>query len=408
MLAATVGWWRLTLLAVFFVGLNLRPSIISVPPLLPSIQPDLDLSASLAGLLSSLPVFLLGVSALMVVRLTRRVSPARAIVATMLVLATAIAVRSLAVVLGWGASALFIGTVPVGISIGVAQALILVVIKQLPPRNHAFASGLLSLAVCTGGALGAASAQPLAMMLGRWEWSLAVWAIPAALCAVFCSRLTFSTPVSAGHGSERSALSAVLTHPIAWALCLHMAFQSLLSHATATWLPSLLQERGVPVAEAGVMLSALMVAQLVTALGGAWFASRYRSQGGVVVVMYLLALAGIIVSCQLSGGWLWAGALLLGLGQGGTYSIGVFLIVLRSANSTVTAQLTGMTQIIGYGLAAPGPWLFGMLRDTTGSWGFVVPLFTCVTLAGMASAILAGRNRVIGVLDRPPSQGHGG
>ena len=45
---------------IVFVGVNLRSVILAIPPLLPLIQRDLHLSYTAAGLLTSLPLLLMG------------------------------------------------------------------------------------------------------------------------------------------------------------------------------------------------------------------------------------------------------------------------------------------------------------------------------------------------------------
>ncbi|HBL65277.1 MAG TPA: MFS transporter, partial [Achromobacter sp.] len=53
------------------VGLNLRPVLASVPPLLDRLQAAIALSDSAAGLLTALPVFVMGLGALSVAPLRR-------------------------------------------------------------------------------------------------------------------------------------------------------------------------------------------------------------------------------------------------------------------------------------------------------------------------------------------------
>ena len=56
---------RFGLLAgLFLAGLALRPQIVGVGPLIPEIQDDLDISHAVAGLLTTIPVFCMGLFAL--------------------------------------------------------------------------------------------------------------------------------------------------------------------------------------------------------------------------------------------------------------------------------------------------------------------------------------------------------
>src|SRR3546814_14113806 len=84
----------LTVVAIVFAGINLRPAIVSVSPLLQAVQLDLSLSSSTAGLLISLPVLLLGISSPFAFVLVRRLTTSRAIPFSLAVLALGILVRS--------------------------------------------------------------------------------------------------------------------------------------------------------------------------------------------------------------------------------------------------------------------------------------------------------------------------
>ena len=68
---------RLLAVAIFLVALNLRAALASLPPLVRTIQSDLDLSAAAAGLLTTLPVLCMGLFAPLAQRLARTGSAAR-------------------------------------------------------------------------------------------------------------------------------------------------------------------------------------------------------------------------------------------------------------------------------------------------------------------------------------------
>src|SRR4051812_37480152 len=89
--------------AVVLYALNLRTLIASLPPLLPAIRHDLGLSATVAGLLTTLPVVCFGAFAPVVPRLARRVSLERILVACAVATVAAAALR------GAGTSAALFG-----------------------------------------------------------------------------------------------------------------------------------------------------------------------------------------------------------------------------------------------------------------------------------------------------------
>ena len=91
--------------------------------------------------------------------------------------------------------------------------------------------------------------------------------------------------------------------------------------------------------------------------------------------------------------WLWA--LLLGLGQGGSFALALSLIVMRSGNAQVTAQLSAMAQGWGYVLAACGPLLVGLLRGMVGSYASSVWLVILLSLGMAIAGWGAGRHLLV-------------
>ena len=82
------------LLGMFLVGLNLRPALSSVAPVLGSIRDGLGLSAAAAGVLTTLPVLCLGLFAPLAPRLARRWGAERVILGALLALAVALLLRA--------------------------------------------------------------------------------------------------------------------------------------------------------------------------------------------------------------------------------------------------------------------------------------------------------------------------
>src|SRR4051794_38083585 len=103
--------------AVVLYALNLRTLIASLPPLLPAIRHDLGLSATVAGLLTTLPVVCFGAFAPVVPRLVRHVPLERILVVCAVLTAGTAALR------GAGDTAsLFAASVLAGIAVAAAQA----------------------------------------------------------------------------------------------------------------------------------------------------------------------------------------------------------------------------------------------------------------------------------------------
>ncbi|MDT4868114.1 CynX: cyanate transporter [compost metagenome] len=111
----------------------------------------------------------------------------------------------------------------------------------------------------------------------------------------------------------------------------------------------------------------------------------------------LMVLGGLFGCLYASLDGLWGWAILLGLGQGGSFSLALTLIVLRSRDSHVAANLSSMAQGFGYTLASLGPFAVGVVHDLTGGWNALGWIFGLVGLGAIIAGIGAGRALYVGV-----------
>ena len=120
-------------------------------------------------------------------------------------------------------------------------------------------------------------------------------------------------------------------------------------------------------------------------------AGRTSSQGKLVVLMvgcYAVGIGGLIVA-PVAGAWIWA--TLLGLGMGGGFGLAMALIVLRSGSPTVASQLSGMSQMVGYFIAACGPVGVGALHQATHGWTLPLSLLLVCCAVALVAGLGAGR-----------------
>src|SRR5690554_1601489 len=200
--------------------------------------------------------------------------------------------------------------------------------------------------------------------------------------------------IAAPHGGSMRQL---LDQPLAWQVMLLMGTQSSLAYVVFGWLPALLQVRGYSEAEAGWMMAASVMVQLISALGSPWLARFSRDQRPALLLVLGCIAAGLWLLLQADLRWRWLGIVLLGLGQGGSFSLTLTLIVLRTANSRLAGQLSGMVQGGGYTLAALGPLAVGVLLQFDVGLLSVTLMLLTVNAAAVCFALLAGRNRRLDV-----------
>ncbi|WP_232301047.1 MFS transporter [Caldimonas taiwanensis] len=381
--AASLG---LLIAGLVLVSLNLRPALSSVSPVLAWIQASLGLSATAAGLLTTLPVLCLGLFAPLAPRLAGRWGSERTVFVVLLVLAAGTALRAVL-----GAGGLFLGALLAGASIGIIGVLLPSLIKRDFPQHIGPMMGLYTMALCLGAALAAGATVPLMQAFGgSWRAALAAWAVLALIAAAL-----WWPQVRQPAGAAPAPPGAPLWGDrLAWAVTLYMGLQSALAYCVFGWLAPLLSARGVEPLHAGLVVSVSVLVQLLTAFTGPWLAMRWGTdQRPTLLLMLGLALAGWwgCVAGPLDGLWLWA--VLQGLGQGGQFSVALLLIVLRSPDAPTAARLSGMSQGVGYGLASLGPLALGFSHDLLGDWSAAGPLFTAITLGAAAAGWFAAQHR---------------
>ena len=370
---------------LFLVAINLRPALSGVAPLLAAIRATTGLSATGAGSLTTLPVLCFGAIAPLGPLLARRYSAERTILFGLLVLAASVVLRVF-----FGLPGLFAGTFLAGASIGVVMVLLPSIIKRDFSERAGIMTGLYTMGLCLGAALAAGVAVPIQQLAdGDWRASLAFWALPALLGAVAWG--VFGVHGNTATMQKRYRVTGLRASRIAWHVALFMGLQSMLAYCVFGWLPTILIDRGFTPLAAGAALSVSIAAQLATALGGPSLASRGKDQRLVVTVMMLLTAAGLMGCMYAPVSQIWFWAILLGLGQGGSFSVGMMLVVLRSPNSQIVASLSGMTQLVGYLLAAVGPFVAGVMRDATGNWNLAAGFFMVTTVAALLMGIGAGQ-----------------
>ncbi|WP_049312245.1 MFS transporter, partial [Pseudomonas aeruginosa] len=162
--------------AIVLVGLNLRPSMAAVGPLLNAMRGEIALSFGDVSLLTALPVLTLGLGMFFGLGIARRVGEWRSVALALLLIGAASALR-----LGSrGLPDLLGSAMLAGLGIALIQALMPALIKARFGARTPLCMGLYVTAIMAGAALSASAAPTLAEHAG-WRLGLGAWAALAAL-----------------------------------------------------------------------------------------------------------------------------------------------------------------------------------------------------------------------------------
>src|SRR5699024_1778237 len=110
----------LFLIGIILISFNLRPSITAVGPLISTIRSATEISNTLSGLLTTLPVLAFGVFSIIAPRLGRQYGNEAVVFIGLLFLTLGILIRSMGSI-----SLLFIGTTMLGLGIAICNVLII-------------------------------------------------------------------------------------------------------------------------------------------------------------------------------------------------------------------------------------------------------------------------------------------
>jgi MFS transporter, CP family, cyanate transporter len=182
---------------------------------------------------------------------------------------------------------------------------------------------------------------------------------------------------------------------LAWQVTLTMGLQSTVFYTLVIWLPSIEADAKIPPAAAGAHLFVFQAVGIGSALVVSALMTRARDQrliASLITVPILIAFAGMLISPGLV--LVWVG--FAGLTSGGSITVALALIGLRTRVPADTARLSGMTQGVGYLLASCGPIVAGWMRAATGTWTAVIALLIVLTVLQGIVGFLAGRNRFVG------------
>lgn len=381
----------LLIAGILLIAASLRAPITALGPLLEPVRESFALNASQAGLLTTLPLLAFALVSPLAAPIAHRFGLERVLFASLALLVGGIAVRSAGTV-----SALYAGTCVIGGAIAIANVLLPSLLKRDFPHHVAKLTAGYALAMIAAAGLASAVAVPLDHALGAgWPAALgAVAVLPFIAALLWLPQLRFRT-VSAPGLAAGAQDASVWKASLAWQVAGYLGLTCFIYFAAIAWLPSILQEAGFSSARAGTLHGWMQLAGAVPALLLMPLLHRMHDQRWIAFASPALSACGLAGQLALPAWtplWLFA----FGMGMGSALILSLAFVGLRAGNQRVAASLSGMSQCIGYLMAAVGPTLVGFLHEAAGNW--TMPLSVCLMLclAMCALGLSVGRALHIG------------
>jgi MFS transporter, CP family, cyanate transporter len=385
--------------AILLTALSLRPAVTSFGALLREVQQATGMSSTVAGVLTTLPPICFGVFGLVGGWVGRRLGTAQALLAVAVLTTVGLAAR----VATDAPLLIVVFTVPALVGMALGNVLLPVAVKRWFPRHIGRATGAYSMVMAVGAALAAAVSVPIAETAGGWRAGLGVWAV-VALVAVPCW-LWLRSSTRAGEDGRIPEEAVVLgvaearlgsravaarRHPKAWALAGFFGLQGIGAYVLVGWLPTIYRDAGVHPRTAGLLLGLVMILAAPISVLLPELAARRDDQRVLVLGLAAMSMAGYIglLVAPAAAPWVWA--TLLGVGFG-AFPLALVLVGLRASTAEGTAQLSALSQGVGYLITAGGPFAIGALHDATGGWTWPLLVLVALLVPQLACGLVAAK-----------------
>ncbi|NGX88746.1 MFS transporter [Rahnella sp. Lac-M11] len=381
------------LFLILLTAANLRSPITATGPVLADICATFGLSASAAGLLNFIPLILFAAIAPLASWCGNKTGLEKSLWVAVCLITLGSVVRVMPY-----ASGLWAGTVILSTGIAAANVLLPPLIKRDFKLHTTKYIGLYASTMAITASLASGIAAPLQHTSGfGWRLSLGIWIVPALIATVAWLPLLKNTQPR--ELSRQQAAPGRLKSPwksmLGWQVSLFMALQSMVFYTLIDWFTPYASSHGISQESAGWMLFVYQAVAIVANLVCMTALKKYRDQRGISFIASLAiftGLAGLLIFPALPLLWL----VIAGLGAGASMVICLSLFNLRATDHRQAAALSGMAQCVGYGVAALGPLVFGMLHEVSHSWTVPLIVLTAVNALQLVIAPLAGRAKHIG------------
>jgi len=366
----------LAVAAIILVAISLRPGIVSVGPILPSIIDEFKLTHATAALLTSIPDVLMGLLALPTPWLARRVGRDPVLLMALVLLCLSIFGRAFAP----NPSILLAATVGVGAGIAIAGALMAGFIKARFPTRAAMLMGIYATALSLGSTVSAALTGPVAVnassgwRLASGMWSgLAVISVIAWLAVTISERRHHATvPVVA----TRTKLP--LRSGTAWLVALFFACDNFLFYSLLSWTSPMYRELGLDATIAGLVLASFTACFMVAnPIFG--YLSKSVDRRVWLAICSVIAVAGLLGIATMPAAAPFVFVPLAAIGLGGGFTLGMTLPLDNTTSVDEANVWNAFVLTVGYLIASTGPLIVGRLRDFDGD--FHAGMWVCVGAA---------------------------
>ncbi len=383
MAASPIGLFT-ALLLLWLAGNALRLTILAVPPVIPLIHLDLQLSKTQVGILSGIPMVLFAGAAIAGSLLVARFGAVKALVAGLVLCALGGALRGA----GPNLWMLYAMTVVTAFGVAVMQPSLPPLVRTWVPQRIGFATAVYTNGLIIGEILPAALTIPLVlpMLHQSWQWTFVFWSVPVVIIAVIILSVAPRTPPTAPTAASRKWMPDFRS-PQIWRIGLLLGSVNASYFALNGFLPDYLTHTGRPDL-INAALTALNTGQLPASFLLLASADRMVRTVWSYLACGVICLLSVL-AMLLGGAWVVIGAAVWGCFGAAVLILVLALPPLISPPDDVHRVSAGMFTI-SYSCAVIVPIISGAFWDLSG-WTLapMIPIVACMlALIGLAPTIV--------------------
>ena len=369
-----------SLLLLWLAGTALRLTILAVPPVIPLIHDDMDMSATQVGILTGLPSMLFAIAAVPGSLLIAKLGIRNALILGIAINAIGGALRGAVPDVNW----LYATTIVMGAGVAVMQVTLPPAVRLWLPHRIGFATAVYTNGLLLGEIFPVALMLPLVLpMVGTWQLGFVFWSVPVVVISVLV--LLFAPRAKSANGTQpRPRWWPDWNSPLIWRLGIMLGTINATYFATNTFIPDYLRSNGEE-EWISATLTGLNVGQIPASLILLAVAGRLERAVWPYVVCGLFCVAATVGIVFGSGVWVVAAATLQGFAAAAILIFVLALPPLLSRPDDVH-RVTAAMFTISYSCAVIVPVISGIVWDLT---DIPATAFVPIALCGLLLVMLA-------------------
>lgn len=381
----------LIVVSIFFVALNMRPAVTAIGPLFNVLIDSLQVSNTHLSLLTSIPVFCMGLFAPLAVPMQRKLGTKGAIALLLIIIGLANGLR-----FGKGSYAILLVTsFAAGFAIAIIGPILNAYIKEKFPSRFTSVVGVYSFGIGAGAALSSGLTVSIYNAFNKsWTIALGGW-IVLAIVALAIWLLVIPNEKSKAQETVIKADESVRNpwrNKHAWTMLLFFGLQTSLFFGLMSWLPAMLQDKGFSLEVASAVLTFMSVVQLVGNIVITMLMEKWTNRIAWILLLSSLGIIGFSLLWIGTGYILWFAVFIIGIVLSGLFPIGLLLPLDEATNNEEANRWSSMVLSGGFMISAILPLLIGVLYDQTANHNYTYAIFVIFVLGMIGTTWLLKKN----------------